>query len=146
MPDDEQAFFDRERDRLSADIASGFEHLLTASNLLNRKLEEVLGMTKEYDSIAALWTRFHALMRAQGGADASGSGPGPGPGARTGTGTGLGVGTGRGSVLDGFADESLVVALHDTTVVPNPHAPAGLPGTGGYTLQVPLSARKAPGA
>ncbi|THH03866.1 hypothetical protein EW145_g5950 [Phellinidium pouzarii] len=135
MPDDEQTFFDRERDRLAADIASGFEHLLTASNLLNRKLEEVLGMTKEYDTISALWSRFHALMRAQGSVGADW------PGSSTGTGTGAGSNT-----KAGIEDESLVAPLHDTTVVLNPHAPVGLPGTGGYTLQVPPSARKAPDA
>ena len=90
--------------------------MLTASNLLNRKLEEVLGMTKEYDTIAALWSRFHALMRAQGGADPD---------------------------VAATDDESLIVPLHDTTVVQNANAPSGLPGTGGYTLQVPPSARKA---
>lgn len=38
-------------------------------------MEEVLGMTKEYDTIASLWSRFHQLMRGQGdrveGGDAS---------------------------------------------------------------------------
>ncbi|KAL5482613.1 DAD1 [Sanghuangporus weigelae] len=116
MPDDEQTFFDKERDRLSSEIASGFEHLLTASNLLNRKLEEVLGMTREYDTIASLWARFHALMRVEGGAE---------------------------TIDDANGDESLIVPLHDTTIVANPNAPSGLPGTGGYTLQVPPSARKA---
>ncbi|EJC97976.1 uncharacterized protein FOMMEDRAFT_171361 [Fomitiporia mediterranea MF3/22] len=116
MPDDEQSFFDKERDRLSNEIAANFEHLLTSSNLLNRKLEEVLGMTKEYDTIAALWSRFHALMRAQGGASDDNT--------------------------NGNVNESLVVPLHDTTVMPNVNAPSGLPGTGGYTLQAPPSARK----
>ncbi|KAL5520007.1 hypothetical protein ACEPAG_1667 [Sanghuangporus baumii] len=116
MPDDEQTFFDKERDRLSGEIASGFEQLLTTSNLLNRKLEEVLGMTKEYDTIASLWARFHALMRVEGGAE---------------------------TMDDANGDESLIVPLHDTTIIANPNAPSGLPGTGGYTLQVPPSARKA---
>jgi DASH complex subunit DAD1 len=31
--------------------------------VLNRKLEEVLGMTKEYDTIATLWQSFYQLMR-----------------------------------------------------------------------------------
>ena len=31
--------------------------------MLNRKLEEVLGMTREYDTIAALWQSFYQLMR-----------------------------------------------------------------------------------
>lgn len=73
-------------------------------------------MTKEYDTIASLWARFHALMRSEGGAE----------------------------IPDGVSgDESLIVPLHDTTVIANPNAPPGLPGTGGYTLQVPPSARKA---
>jgi len=41
----------------------GFEELLSSTNVLNRKLEEVLGMTKEYDTIASLWQTFYRLMR-----------------------------------------------------------------------------------
>lgn len=43
----------------------GFEELLPLSNQLNRKLEEVLGMTREYETIASLWHSFHTLMRNQ---------------------------------------------------------------------------------
>jgi len=64
-PDDEQSFFDRERDRLTGEIATGFEELLSSSNFLNRRLEEVLGMTREYDHIAGLWGSFHELMKRQ---------------------------------------------------------------------------------
>ncbi|KLO17259.1 hypothetical protein SCHPADRAFT_821618 [Schizopora paradoxa] len=66
MPDEEPTFFDKERDRLAGEIAAGFESLLSQSNVFNRKMEEVLGMTKEYDTIASLWSRFHLLMRGQG--------------------------------------------------------------------------------
>jgi len=59
----DETFFERERDRLAREITSGFEELLSSSNVLNRKLEEVLGMTKEYDTIAELWKSFHVLMR-----------------------------------------------------------------------------------
>lgn len=48
------------------DISQGFEVLLSSTNLLNRKLEEVHGMTKEYQTIASLWSSFHDLMRIQG--------------------------------------------------------------------------------
>ena len=34
--------------------------------MLNRKLEEVLGMTKEYNIIAALWHSFYQLMHSSG--------------------------------------------------------------------------------
>ncbi|TFK40719.1 DASH outer kinetochore protein [Crucibulum laeve] len=61
--DDDSTFFERERDKLSREITAGFEELLSSTNALNRKLEEVLGMTKEYDTIASLWDSFYQLMR-----------------------------------------------------------------------------------
>ncbi|KAF8195531.1 DASH complex subunit Dad1-domain-containing protein [Pholiota molesta] len=67
--DEDASFFDRERDRLSREITSGFEELLSSTNGLNRKLEEVLGMTKEYDTIASLWHSFYQLMRNSGKED-----------------------------------------------------------------------------
>ncbi|OCH91880.1 DASH outer kinetochore protein [Obba rivulosa] len=63
--EEDNAFFEKERDRLTAEITGGFEELLSSSNTLNRKLEEVLGMTREYESIAALWQTFQELMRGQ---------------------------------------------------------------------------------
>lgn len=59
----------------------GFEELLSSTNVLNRKLEEVLGMTKEYDTIAALWSTFYKLMNApadQGGEEKAQGLPGTG--------------------------------------------------------------------
>ncbi|KAF9049569.1 hypothetical protein BDZ89DRAFT_940721 [Hymenopellis radicata] len=66
----DSTFFDRERDRLAREITAGFEDLLSSTNGLNRKLEEVLGMTKEYDTIAALWSSFANLMKQQPEPDA----------------------------------------------------------------------------
>jgi len=65
MPEDDpsSSFFVKERDRLSEEVANGFEVLLSSVNVLNRKVEEVLGMTGEYESIASLWDTFHQLMR-----------------------------------------------------------------------------------
>lgn len=102
--EEDQTFFERERDRLSGEITAvclsaplivlllkswivlqGFEELLSTSNNLNRKLEEVLGMTREYETIAALWQSFHELMRGQRASDAAedkGSGL-PGTGGHT---------------------------------------------------------------
>ncbi|KAJ3776720.1 DASH complex subunit Dad1-domain-containing protein [Lentinula raphanica] len=59
----EENFFARERDKLSSQINSGFEELLSTTNGLNRKLEEVLGMTREYETVAALWRCFYNLMK-----------------------------------------------------------------------------------
>lgn len=47
-------------------LIQGFEELLSTTNVLNRKLEEVLGMTKEYDTIASLWHSFYRLMSTSG--------------------------------------------------------------------------------
>ncbi|EKM49577.1 uncharacterized protein PHACADRAFT_154039 [Phanerochaete carnosa HHB-10118-sp] len=63
--EEDSSFFERERDRLTAEITAGFEELLPLSNQLNRKLEEVLSMTREYETIAELWHSFHVLMRNQ---------------------------------------------------------------------------------
>ncbi|KAH9942915.1 hypothetical protein B0H21DRAFT_749513, partial [Amylocystis lapponica] len=63
--EEDTTFFEKERDKLTGEITSGFEELLLSSNNLNRRLEEVLGMTREYETIAALWQSFHELMRGQ---------------------------------------------------------------------------------
>jgi len=83
--EEEQTFFEKERDKLSGEITVGFEKLLSSSNDLNRKIEEVLGMTREYETIAALWKSFHELMRGQRASDvADDKGPGlPGTGGYT---------------------------------------------------------------
>jgi DASH complex subunit DAD1 len=66
-------------------VLQGFEDLLSTSNVLNRKLEEVLGMTREYETISSLWNSFHELMRRQKSGDMSeDKGPGlPGTGGHT---------------------------------------------------------------
>ena len=48
------------------DTSQGFEVLLSSTNLLNRKLEEAHAMTKEYQTIASLWSSFHDLARIKG--------------------------------------------------------------------------------
>ncbi|KZV98864.1 hypothetical protein EXIGLDRAFT_763097 [Exidia glandulosa HHB12029] len=62
-PPDQPSFFDQEVSRLTLDIAMGFEELLDLNNVLNRKLEEVSGMKKEFATIADLWRSFHEVMR-----------------------------------------------------------------------------------
>ncbi|KAJ6557300.1 DASH complex subunit Dad1-domain-containing protein [Mycena vulgaris] len=81
QPDEDPSFFERERERLSREIKSDFDELLFSTNGLNRKLEEVLSMTKEYATIAALWSSFYQLMRSsgqegEGGEDAQTAGAG----------------------------------------------------------------------
>ncbi|KAJ7855908.1 hypothetical protein B0H14DRAFT_2753821 [Mycena olivaceomarginata] len=54
QPDEEPSFFERERDRLTREITSDFDELLFS------------GMTKEYPTIAALWSSFYRLMQESG--------------------------------------------------------------------------------
>lgn len=65
----EPTFFEKERERLTDEITAGFEELLSTSNTLNRKLEEVLGMTKEYETISSLWSTFQQLARGHRGTE-----------------------------------------------------------------------------
>ncbi|KAF7291713.1 F-box domain-containing protein [Mycena chlorophos] len=55
-----------ERERLTREIKADFDTVLSSTNTLNRKLEEVIGMTKEYSTIADLWSSFYQLMRDTG--------------------------------------------------------------------------------
>ena len=64
--------------QLSHNASQGFEELLSSTNGLNRKLEEVLGMTKEYDTIASLWSSFYQLMRGPDPTDESATEKPPG--------------------------------------------------------------------
>ena len=38
---------------------------MTHTNVLNRKLEEVFGVGKEFTTVASLWGKFNALIREQ---------------------------------------------------------------------------------
>ncbi|KAJ1303397.1 hypothetical protein OPQ81_011589 [Rhizoctonia solani] len=64
-PHDDHSFFERERERLIADIASSFEELLSNSNVINRRLEDLGGTGKSFDTVAQLWGSFHNLVREQ---------------------------------------------------------------------------------
>ncbi|WWC71705.1 uncharacterized protein I206_105663 [Kwoniella pini CBS 10737] len=61
----EESFFDRERSKLIDEISAGFEELLGHTNVLNRKLEEVYGVGKEFTTVAALWGKFRELIKEQ---------------------------------------------------------------------------------
>ncbi|ORY35377.1 DASH complex subunit Dad1-domain-containing protein [Naematelia encephala] len=63
--EERETYFDREREKLIEEISSGFEELMTHANVLNRKLEEVYGVGKEFTTVAKLWGRFSALIRDQ---------------------------------------------------------------------------------
>jgi len=65
MPDEQQSFFDQERQKYADDIAKSFEQLLDGTNALNRKLEEFTtpSIRNELRSVADLWMAFKTLMQ-----------------------------------------------------------------------------------
>ncbi|KZV69336.1 DASH outer kinetochore protein [Peniophora sp. CONT] len=71
MSAEDTTFFERERERLAAEITSGFEELLSSSNILNRKLEDVLDTSRDYDTIAQLWSSFREMMPGSTAGEAS---------------------------------------------------------------------------
>ncbi|WRT68278.1 uncharacterized protein IL334_005254 [Kwoniella shivajii] len=60
-----ESFFDREKERLVEEISASFEELMGHTNVLNRKLEEVFGVGKEFTTVASLWGKFNDLIREQ---------------------------------------------------------------------------------
>ncbi|GMK58434.1 hypothetical protein CspeluHIS016_0504660 [Cutaneotrichosporon spelunceum] len=56
----EESFFDKEKDRLLKEIATGMEELISTTNAYNRKLEEAYGVGAEFSTVADLWGTFVA--------------------------------------------------------------------------------------
>ncbi|EIM19859.1 DASH outer kinetochore protein, partial [Wallemia mellicola CBS 633.66] len=58
----ESTHFEKEKERLVKEIGHEFEQALNNSNMLGRRLEEVLGVGKEFNTIAALWGVFGNIV------------------------------------------------------------------------------------
>lgn len=81
-------------------IWQGFEDLLSQSNVLNRQMEQIYGIGRDFQTVEALWGRFRDLMKEQQvEAEVAATDPQGVPG----TGTAL---AGRASVMGGRAGES----------------------------------------
>ncbi|WFD17863.1 Dolichyl-diphosphooligosaccharide-protein glycosyltransferase subunit dad1 [Malassezia caprae] len=63
---DAASFFERERDKLIADITSDLETIIASSNAVNRKMEEQISVGKGFDSISELWGQLSELMAQAG--------------------------------------------------------------------------------
>ncbi|CUS14371.1 unnamed protein product [Tuber aestivum] len=58
----EKSFFEQQRDQLISEIALSLEHVLMNMNLLNRSLEGVVAVGREFESVEALWSQFEGVM------------------------------------------------------------------------------------
>ncbi|BEJ10979.1 hypothetical protein CspHIS471_0104010 [Cutaneotrichosporon sp. HIS471] len=56
----EESFFEKEKDRLLKEIATGKEDLISTTNAYNRKMEEAYGVGREFSTVADLWGKFVA--------------------------------------------------------------------------------------
>ncbi|ODN95852.1 DASH complex subunit DAD1 [Cryptococcus wingfieldii CBS 7118] len=61
----QESLFDRERERLIEEISTNFEELMGNMNNLNRTLEQVYGVGREFTTVSALWGRFSSLIKEQ---------------------------------------------------------------------------------
>ncbi|GAA5905815.1 Dad1p [Sporobolomyces salmoneus] len=58
----ERSDFERERDRLVAEIAESLAKAVTSVNQLNRNIESVNSVGQQFDSVSNLWTKFSQVM------------------------------------------------------------------------------------
>ncbi|KAK7204447.1 DASH complex subunit Dad1-domain-containing protein [Myxozyma melibiosi] len=58
----EKTYFEKQRDALVAEISISLEHVLTNINTLNRALEGVIVVGKEFESVSTLWSSFYDGM------------------------------------------------------------------------------------
>jgi len=58
----EKSFFEQQREELITEIALSLEHVLMNMNLLNRSLEGVVAVGKEFEGVEALWSQFENVM------------------------------------------------------------------------------------
>ncbi|KAI5806693.1 DASH complex subunit Dad1-domain-containing protein [Peziza echinospora] len=63
----EKSLFELERARLVTEISLSLEHVLMNLNVLNRAMEGVTSVGKEFESVEMLWSQFEGVMGAGGG-------------------------------------------------------------------------------
>ncbi|GAA6061326.1 hypothetical protein JCM10212_003216 [Sporobolomyces blumeae] len=84
MTASDRSDFERERDRLVAEIAESLAKCVTATNQLNRNIENVTNVGAGFESVSNLWTQFGHVMGGTGvGSGNAGSGSASGHGATT---------------------------------------------------------------
>lgn len=55
----EQSYFEKQRDEYLGAISTNMEEVLNNLNLLNRSLEGVIEVGKEFENVGALWSNFY---------------------------------------------------------------------------------------
>ncbi|KAK9462549.1 DASH complex subunit Dad1-domain-containing protein [Lipomyces oligophaga] len=55
----EQSYFEQQRAALVAEVAVSLEHVLANINTLNRALEGVIVVGKEFENVSSLWSTFY---------------------------------------------------------------------------------------
>ncbi|KAL7270720.1 Dolichyl-diphosphooligosaccharide-protein glycosyltransferase subunit dad1 [Rhizina undulata] len=58
----DKSYFEQQRELLISEIALSLEHVLMNMNLLNRSLEGVITVGKEFESVEALWSQFENVI------------------------------------------------------------------------------------
>jgi hypothetical protein len=57
-----RAPFEKERDALLENVSQGLEQVITNMAHLNRNLETINTIGKDFDNVASLWREFHTAI------------------------------------------------------------------------------------
>ncbi|KAK9472331.1 DASH complex subunit Dad1-domain-containing protein [Dipodascopsis tothii] len=60
--DPDRTYFVRQRDALVSEISLSLEQVLTNLNTLNRSLETMITVGKEFESVSSLWSSFYDTL------------------------------------------------------------------------------------
>jgi len=70
----EKSYFELQREALVNEIALSLEHVLMNINKLNRSLESVIVVGKEFDAVENLWSQFEGVMAQDNDGETEGNG------------------------------------------------------------------------
>ncbi|RUP48532.1 DASH complex subunit Dad1-domain-containing protein [Jimgerdemannia flammicorona] len=59
---DSRTIFEKERDNLVDQVAQGLEQVIANMSLLNRNLETIITIGRDFENVASLWSNFQAAI------------------------------------------------------------------------------------
>ncbi|KAI5779078.1 DASH complex subunit Dad1-domain-containing protein [Geopyxis carbonaria] len=81
-PSGQKTYFEEQRAHLISEIGLAMEHVLMNLNTLNRNMEAVVAVGKEFESVESLWSKFEGVMGKEVEKDAKEGDPPEGEGSK----------------------------------------------------------------
>ncbi|GBB90483.1 hypothetical protein RclHR1_17470001 [Rhizophagus clarus] len=64
MESNDRTTFQKQRDNLINDIAQGLEQIINNMAILNKNLESIVAVGKDFENVASLWKNFNDTIEA----------------------------------------------------------------------------------